>query len=847
MRHVTEDLLRETYLAPALTEFPLAEALIGRDAPWSESLSVAPEETTRAIEVALTTVMRATDGLAIKHLQPDALPESRARNHLTALRDLWRDIDTLPAPLDVYSRVLNCDAADALEPLPLAGSVFCAHQDPIERALAAQLFKHHGAIPEAETRTPEQGSFLASAPASGALGYVQSSLGLSGSVSSADGTLSVFGLRDLQEEADFAAARAQQILQDRIVDLPAEIGVLVPDDRNYERALAEAFERVGIPLSGQAETPLKRDLTGELLLLFLTLLETPASRTALASLYTSPLMPWPGDTGRRMARELMDSGWSETAKKLEGTGRLVLDTLRETETIPQLTARLMSMAEALPDVPLAERIGQIGISSEQSLDWSILRKRAEPRTEDARDVSRFVEGVSLYTESALPWRPARHIIVLGLAGKHWPRLPSANPVFTESEIHFIREKTGLILPGRRKHISRGLELFRRQLCSASEGATLLVPARDLAGNPQPPSTGLALISHLLGASDPADLLCDARSSDVSSVPTSTEVPPTQVDLAASLPEDGKLRLGGDLLRLRKDSKGVYARQSPSRLETLLVSPLAWLMNELGAKDRTWASETLDVMTLGTIMHHVLEVVFPKDGPLADATAIDIKTPEALVDAINRHAIWLNGSAWTTERANLSREALMIAQSWGSFLRKAEATVLHNEIDLAGDFGDLPIAGRADTILALPNERVLVVDHKRSKSYSRRERMTKGWDLQVALYRAMLERPHEQTPLQSIVPEGAKKITAYHTMLDATVLTDAGGEGLPGAESASVDISANATDHLLHALSEIRAGIIRLNQSGDIRVMEKERGITPYALKDNEFVNAFILPTEEGSQ
>ncbi|WP_165590733.1 PD-(D/E)XK nuclease family protein [Ruegeria denitrificans] len=713
--------------------------------------------------------------------------------------------------------------------------------------MANQLIAHHGAAPDAEMSAFEQGLVSATAPVSGALGFVQSNLGKSGEGTSADETLRVFGVRDPQEEADFAAARAQQLLQDGIVDLPADIGVLVPDDRNYERALAEAFDRVGIPLSGQAEAAIKRDLTAELLLLLLTLLEAPASRTALASLYTSPLMPWPGDTGRRMARELMDRGWSETAKELEGAGRLVLDALRETETLPQLSARLMTVTETLPDVPLTERIGQLGIASAKSLDWSVLRKRAEPRKEDAPDISRFVEGVSLFTENALPWRPARHLIVLGLTGKHWPRLPASNPVFTESEIRLIRETTGLILPGRREHLSRGLEMFRRQLCSATEGATLLVPALDLAGKSLSPSTGFALISHLLGASDPADLLCDVRGSDVTSIPVPTEALPTQADPAASLPEDGIISLNTDLLRLRQASEGGYVRQSPSRLETLLVSPLAWLMDELGAKDRTWASETLDVMTLGTIMHHILEVVFPKEEPIPDATAVDVKTPEALVDAIKCHAIWLNGPAWNTERANLLREARMIAQSWGGFLRKSEATVLHNEIGLEGDFDGLPIAGRADSLLRLPNDRVLVVDHKRSKSYSRRARMTKGWDLQVALYRAMLERPSEAMSLTRLVPEGVKTTTAYHTMLDATVLTDFGGEGIPGAEVASVDISANATDHLLQAVSEARAGIIRLNRSDDISIMEKDRGITPYALKDNEFVKAFTLPAEEGSQ
>ncbi len=847
LRHITEDLLRETYLAPASTNFPLAEALIHRNAPWSESLAAAPEETTRAIEVALTTVMRATEELDFRQLKPEALPDSRARDHLTALCDLWRDIGSLPAPLDVYSHVLNSNASDALEPLPLANSVFCLHQDPIERALAKQLFAHHGAAPGVEIHDTPQDLIAASAPASGALGHVQSNLGISGTGASADETLSVFGLRDPQEEAEFAAARVQQLLQDGLVSMPADIGVLVPDDRNYERALTEAFDRVGISLSGQAEAATKRDLTGELLLLLLTLLKTPDSRTALASLYTSRLMPWSDDIGRKMARELMDRGYSKTAKELEGNGRLVLDTLRETKTLSQLIARLLSVAEVLPDVPLAARIGQLGFSSEKSLDWSILCKRAEPHLEDAPGVSRFVEGVSLFTENALPWRPAQHIIVLGLAGKHWPRMPASNPVFTEGEIRLIRETIGLSLPGRREHLSRGLELFRRQLCCANAGVTLLVPARDLAGKPLSPSTGFALISHLLGASDPADLLCDVRGSDVTSLLISTETLPTQTEPAASLPKDGEIRLNTNLLHLRKDSEGEYARQSPSRLETLLVSPLAWLMGELGAKDRTWSPETLDVMTLGTIMHHVLEFVFPKTEPLPNATTVDVRTPDALTDAIRCHAIWLNDPTWTAERTNLMREARMIASSWGNFLRDSDVTVFENEIDLAGDFGGLPIAGRADSILTLRNEHVLVVDHKRSKSYSRRERMSKGWDLQVALYRSMLERPHKETSLTQLVQSGAQTITAYHTMLDATVLTDVGGKGLPGVEVVSVEISANATDHLWQAVSEVKMGTVRLNRSDDIKLMEKERGITPYALKDNEFVKAFTLPAEEGSQ
>ena len=178
------------------------------------------------------------------------------------------------------------------------------------------------------------------------------------------------------------------------------------------------------------------------------------------------------------------------------------------------------------------------------------------------------------------------------------------------------------------------------------------------------------------------------------------------------------------------------------------------------------------------------------------------------------------------------------------MHESGAEVLHNEVELAGDNGGLLVAGRADCLLRLPDGRILVVDHKRSKSASRRNRMSKGWDLQVALYRSMLERPSIDTPLTRLISEGAHPVTAYHTMLDATVLTDTNGVGILGTEPATNDISVNAMEHLAQAVAEVGGGTIRLNQDDDAKSLEKGRGITAYALKDNAFVTAFMMPAEE---
>jgi hypothetical protein len=297
--------------------------------------------------------------------------------------------------------------------------------------------------------------------------------------------------------------------------------------------------------------------------------------------------------------------------------------------------------------------------------------------------------------------------------------------------------------------------------------------------------------------------------------------------------------GVDLLRLRETEDGPLPH-SPSRLETLLVSPLGWLLDELGAKDLTWAPETLDVMTLGTLMHQVLEDTFPEGAPVPDDTELDSAVPGHLDAAIRRHAGWLTDASWATERQSLLREARDVCIAWAGFLRETGAEILHNEIMLNGERGGLLLHGKADCLLKLPDGRIVVVDHKRSSAGRRRDRMAKGWDLQVALYRAMLERPTQQTALTRLVADGAEVITAYHMLRDGTVLPDAQGGGVPRVEPAGEDASVNAMDHLMHVLAEVGAGTIQLSREGDAKTFDKERGVKAYAL-DNPLVSAFSLP------
>ncbi|WGW02769.1 PD-(D/E)XK nuclease family protein [Tropicibacter oceani] len=845
VRHVTDALLAEVYLAPDLATPDLTTAL-GPGAPWSNSFAVAPQETARAVEAGLASVARATRRIDPADLDPDALAPGRARSHLTALRDLWRDLGSLPGPLNIWAHVLRSKPHDALEPLPLLGAP-CPFAAPAEAALADTLRAHHGDLPHPE--------ITAQAAAGTTLRHIQDNLGRSAQGVAADGSLSCHGLRDPREEAEFAAAHARALLDSGRVDSPQEIGLLVPDSPAYALALPEAFDRVGLPLSGQPDQPGLRDLAGELLSLLLVLLAGPAPRTALASVYVSALMPWPAETGRQMAREVIDRGYSRTARQQDGAAAQALEALRPCQTPAQLFARLGAVARAAPAATLHPRIAALKAVTDEVIDWPLLRRLAAPCPQPASGHDRFVEGVSLFGETALPWRPVRQMLVLGMAGRHWPRLPGSDPFFTEAEIAEIRA-SGLLLHGRQQKLERGMALLRRQLGAAQEGLTLLVPALDLAGARLSPSTGLALIAHMLGAKEPADLVQDLRSLAAQDWPVASH-PAAAVPLggAPALPANGLIHLqrglatsdkpGIDLLRLRETGDGPL-RHSPSRLETLLVSPLAWLLDELDAKDRTWAPETLDVMTLGTLMHQVLEDVFVEARPVPADDDIASAIPAVLENALDRHADWLLDAAWATERRSLEREARDICLSWAGFLRKAGAEILHNEIDLKGDHGGLLLHGKADCLLRLPDGRILVIDHKRASARGRRDRMARGWDLQVALYRAMLERPSEQTPLTQLVRGGAKVATAYHTLIDGSVLSDADGAGLAGVECVGENASDHAMKHLAQMLSEVGAGTLRLNHAGDARRFEKERGIKAYAL-DNALVEAFCLPDPEAEE
>ena len=227
VRHLADDLLKEVYLAPLGKPFALQELLTGDNAPWSESFSAAPAETIAAVEDGLLAVMRGTRTMDPSEINLSTLPEGRARTHLVALIDLWRKLDGLPAPLSTWAHVLRSNASDALEALPILDYVESPFADPAETALANALLAHHGPVPDDAALAWRSSSISQNAYANGALGAIQAGLGKTAPQVSPDETIEIFGLRDPRQEAEFAAARVQSLLDAGIVESPAQVLSLI--------------------------------------------------------------------------------------------------------------------------------------------------------------------------------------------------------------------------------------------------------------------------------------------------------------------------------------------------------------------------------------------------------------------------------------------------------------------------------------------------------------------------------------------------------------------------------------------------------------------------------------------
>jgi hypothetical protein len=178
-------------------------------------------------------------------------------------------------------------------------------------------------------------------------------------------------------------------------------------------------------------------------------------------------------------------------------------------------------------------------------------------------------------------------------------------------------------------------------------------------------------------------------------------------------------------------------------------------------------------------------------------------------------------------------------------------VVKPEVWLAGHLDGLPLKGKSDAILLLPDGRLYVVDYKKSRSDKRRTRMGSGYDLQASLYRIMLETGRDdggiedEALLELLAGQPAIGVM-YYLMNDRKVLADTDGWlglGMAGVEEMGADVSAQAMALLRERLAAVRKGEVALNSEGDSNAYGK-LGVDFYVLDNHPLVQLFLKPAEE---
>ena len=872
---------QEAYFRPPIADWDDADfdtALKSAgNAFWSESYSVAPDETAAAVKGALASLLTATDPHRAPQL-PDterfsgwprrivadllSLPPSLGEGlpgDLAVMRDLLSaDSDSVSQPIRV-SRVEGIPQTTRWQDALIDKLNHEAGRDrvSIDRVLEGTLEKLLQADPQAD---PES-----------ALGVLQARLFESDAgMVCADRSVQWVGVRDYQQEAEVVAGMVQTLIEENPDLEPRQIGLLVPEDFPYCVAVEDAFRQAGLAVSGLPGERWRRDLGPEVVYHFLCCRQKPAPRMALAVCLSSVLMPWSPEEGAVMAQAVMDGEHEPRfPAQASAEANAMLALIRTGDSEPATLARALREFAALLDggEAFSAHQGRARDSSQRVLDrlegageidWSELRRAVKPKLIIGGEAPSYnVEGVTVWRELHEPWRAVRHLFVLGFSQGRYPRRMRSAPVFSETNIRAVREGCGLAIDSPSDAQRRARLLFRRQLRAVLDSVTFLIPRRLPDGGSQAPSETLVFMQQLVEQSEQGrSLIAEADLSEDLNLIRHLALAADRSPRAPRNYHCGDLHLERNLLEIGSDAEGTVRPESPTGLELPMVSPLAWLIRRLGAEPLLWSPESADPRVIGNLAHKVFEDLFPPTQELPEQEQVATRARDSLDGAIQQQAPFLRNPQWHFARHYIAEQSARAARTWRKVLEQLGAEILGTEQWLQGYWSGIGIHGKADLILGLEGDRLLIVDYKWTRSEGRRKQMELGFDSQASLYREMAETGGTKPPRpgresSNAEAQLAKKITSaqgigvvYFTMRDRTCLSDATlpeSASIPGWFALDNDIAANASAIIRARLKELRQGVVRLNFKNDRTYIEKKAGITAYAMDLSPLIDLFALP------
>jgi len=820
-----------------------------------------PEATTTIITQALSDLLWGTPhGQEITDGIYKSLTE-RGGRHITDLLRLHEKIDrALPAELALIQSLLNAKRTQAIRSIKIFYVNDISNLNVWQRSLIDYLNDQAGTIESEDTCLKRFTSFISwgrTDHAETGLQWLQQNLFTQNqSQQSSQSGLQWLAVRDYLQEVEVAAGMVQQLVKNKTVSM-ADIALLLPESSNYTQAVTEIFTKAGIPLSGLTKISHDRDHVRELLYNFLLSRKRfSAAPMLLASLFGSPLLPW-HEQASKLTQEIMDgksrnqivnslpedqqkNGYFIYGKQINSVEALtkslrgLIAILNKADNHQEHKNSAMALIHELWDQ----------LNEDKEINWENLFRICRPKLisqNEQEAINR--EGVRVFHPDREPWQVVQHLVVLGFADGNYPQMSNVHPVIPEED-RLLLGTQNICVPTRSSKIEYQRNRFIRQLCAVNTSITFLIPQMDSMGNPLSPSSSLGFMAQLFeNIEEPEQLIRDLSQQEdrrmvqnLALAADAAPVPPREF-------VSNDLEFHEDLLTKRKNHEGNTAPESPSGLEKMMVSPLAWLFKRYHIESHEWSSEELDPLVMGSIAHNIFEALFTNDTPLPVEEDIPEKVQSLFYTVIQKDFPFLAGEEWRVECKQMIRQYTEAADHWLNFLHTNNLEILGEETWLAGEFNSHPIHGKADLLCKTPDGQLLVIDYKTSKSKKRKESMEKGFDHQATLYCKMLDSGtvSDKTPkkVKEYLQQTPKTGALYYTLRDRVILGDEQTKSLVDVENTGANISINGLNKIRQRMKHLREGLVTLNTENDSVTFKKETSITPYALEDSPLVSLFM--------
>ncbi len=818
------------------------KALTMQQAFWAQSIKADERATVQALTASLQIML--DHRLLGKPLAKLAQPDTRQQRYYNDLVQLQHEIEVLPLAQQIAEDWFDASSGAELEPLHLYPlfdtSTLLPWQQGIIQCLqdkgwlAPQASKYSDILPTPQTSNDAIRAFG------------QRLFNTADSLQSEQSeSLQWLTCRDAAQEAEATAAMLQQAIKNGIQ--AQSLAVVVPKSTTHSQWLEHYLGLAGIQASNLRPSADVFDWQTALIQNLLSHLAQPSVRMAMQSVLINPLMPWSQVFGYVLADKYNSSGaLSSNNEEMQA----MLEALQGINDQPVVITSAGQCIQWLQQVTgLLSYKGVIGLGNRRMNELlqhvqrlfslyadqafaqqlqSVLKQLTVGTLTLQSERQRYLNAVQVIEEGeALPTR-VEQLYVLGFNAGHYQYTAADTGALTRYEWEALAAQINesICLPSLQAEQQRWQREFVA-LLNCAQQITFMRSLADAEGSLLEASDTLLDMALCYQAADQvktAALECSLFSSKRVATAEHTEM--KTVDIA--VPD--KLEMQDTLLGLYNNSDGSPRHESPSSLDSMMLSPLAWLLGRLRIESAVWDAASLQPSIAGTIAHQVFEDYAALQNQPWNETSVKI----LFENAVQKHADFLNGAAFSMAKQDLGNSVIKALVALDEWRRQEGWSIDQVEVPLEGNamFG-ITVKGKADAVLRKGDD-ILILDYKKSSHKERLQRLDKGYELQTALYRDMYKKTFGQ-------PQGVLS-SGYYTLNDQVLLADL---ALQSSQHMQVKSAANSLNEqsvesetqVANVLQQLRNGTLALNSSDDIKTWQG-RGISVYALSENRLVQRF---------